>query len=756
MNEERASRTRWRSVGVFLAALLLTLAGGIVFLWKAVPPADPEALRECPASPVVFDREGRMLRAYLAPDGAWSFPVSLDAMGTWLPKVAVQVEDRRFFSHPGVDLVAIFRALAGNIHEGRVISGASTITSQLVRLTVPRPRTMRAKAEEFFQALRLERRFSKEEILELYLNKAPFGGNIRGVEAASLLYFGKSSRHLSVGEAALLVGLLKSPSALRPDKNPQGARKRRDLLLTLLAERGVLTSTELSVALAEPVTGRLHPFLPVAAHAADRIRALAAPDTTVFRSTLDLGLQRHMERLLHEALGAFPPSVSAAGILVENSSRAVRAYVGNARWGEERGAGWVDCGEALRSPGSTLKPFLYALAFQEGLLGPGSLLADTPLGFRGESPRNFDRLYRGPVSARTALAESLNAPAVRVLRTVGTASFLSFLRRFGFANLHRDASAYGDALVLGGCEVTLLELARAYAALAGGGRLLPLRWVEVQEETAASSSRSDAVVDPRAAFLVAECLRDPGGRLSSLAEQQYGEDGRWVAFKTGTSYGFRDAWTAAYSPRYTVVIWLGDTGGTPRDGLVGLRAATPVALQMLRRVPGLPGPKWFEPPSGVELREVCALSGLAPGSACERTYREWHIDGVSPGGRCSLHVLRNGLPVTQWPLELRGYETGGRPRGEVERRTFRLAITSPGSGKRYVLVSGAGEQKVPLLAEGGDTILYWFVNGEFFARQEPGGQLFWSLTPGKHRISVADAENIPDSVEVEVVASPSP
>jgi penicillin-binding protein 1C len=176
MSEERASRTRWRSVEVFLAVLLLTLAGGIVFLWKTVPPVDPEALRECPATPVVFDREGRMLRAYLAPDGAWSLPVSLDAMGTWLPKVAVEVEDRRFFSHPGVDLIAIFRALAGNIHEGRVISGASTITSQLVRLTVPRPRTMRAKAEEFFQALRLERRFSKEQILELYLNKAPSEG----------------------------------------------------------------------------------------------------------------------------------------------------------------------------------------------------------------------------------------------------------------------------------------------------------------------------------------------------------------------------------------------------------------------------------------------------------------------------------------------------------------------------------------------------------------------------------------------------
>ncbi len=714
-----------------LAAIFVMISGalGLLAFW---PPPQEEAVLRCAASFQVLDRSGELLRAYLAPDGVWCLPLSLDAMGTWLPRIAVEVEDRRFFSHAGVDLLALGRATWQNLRAGRVVSGASTITSQLVRLSSSpsRPRNWRVKAEEFLGALTLEHALSKEIILESYLNKAPFGGNLRGVEAAARAYFGKRARHLAPSEAALLVGLLQSPTLFRPDRHPEAARRRRDLILHLLRRRGILDDQALSVALRDPIPSRLFPFPARAPSGADLLR-LSHPETVVVRSTLEAPLQRTAERLLADALKPFPGSVAAAALVVENATGAVRAYVGNARWGGAERGNWVDCGGVPRSPGSALKPFVYLRAFERGLLAPGSLVADTPLGMAGRSPRNFDRKYRGAVSARDALADSLNVPAVRVLRLVRGNDLLGFLRRLGFGLLEEDSDHYGDALVLGGCEVTLRELAQAYATLGSGGVGHPLRWQEDAPVLPGVRQCSAA-----GAFLVADILSDLE-RLPVLVRDKFRGSGLPVAFKTGTSYGLRDAWTVAFSPRFTVAVWFGDTGGTPRDGLGGLVLAAPQAVRLLEEAERGKPRRSFVPPSGVERRRVCTLSGSPPGEACPASRIEWEIVGISPSGRCALHERRGGDVVTLWPPELEGFLRGGTAAWQ----RAPLAVASPLSRGRYVFLNTpGGEPKIPLVAEGGDRgVLFWFVDGVFFARQEPGAALFWPLVPGEHRVTVADA-----------------
>lgn len=406
---------------------LAAAAVALLASWLMIPAPKVD---DFAVSPTLLDRRGRMFHARLSADGEWLLPTPLSEMGPWLPKVAVAIEDKRFRTHPGVDFLALSRAAAQNLYNRRVISGASTITVQVVRLSAVKKRTMFNKYVEFIQALKLERRLRKEEILEIYLNRAPFGGNLRGAEAAARGYFDKSARDLSLGESALLVALLRGPSLYRPDRKPALARQRRDLLLDRLVDRGIISEAESSAAKAEPIVGRRgfsRQSMPRRAwHFAETALAEAG-ETKAWRwggadrkyglpTTLDLDLQDRLELRLSQGLSAFPRRVTGAGALMNNRDGAILAYVGNARWTDEtEGQNWIDCARAPRSPGSALKPFIYLQAFADQGLTPASLLADTPLRMSGQAPRNFDEYYRGPVSAGTALADSLNVPAVRVL-----------------------------------------------------------------------------------------------------------------------------------------------------------------------------------------------------------------------------------------------------------------------------------------------------------------------------------------------------
>ncbi|MCL2011015.1 MAG: penicillin-binding protein 1C [Synergistaceae bacterium] len=759
---------RLKRILLYLTVVALVTPSAFFALSYALTPplsAVLSAVRTQHVSPALYDAKGRLFYVRLSEDSEWSLPVSLSEMGRWLPVVAVGVEDRRFPTHRGVDFLAVARAAWQNAVSRRVMSGASTITSQVIRLSISNPehrrRDLLTKAVEFALAVKLERGMIKDEILETYLNRAPFGGNIRGVQAAAMIYFGKPAAKLSPGEACLLIGMLKSPSHYRPDRRPEAARRRRDFIIRLLEKRSVFTSEEAEGALLEDLPSR---WLSPPMRAFHFAEAVFNGETASFGgrfsddfssrsgridTTLDLEIQTKLEAIMRGAVAPLPDSVTAAAGVVDNKSGALVAWVGNARFSgtpgsplpaKEYRAAWVDCGRALRSPGSALKPFAYLAAFDKGILTPGSLLADTPLSFSGRAPRNFDLTYRGAVSARVALSDSLNAPAVRVLRMTDPESVLDVLRAFGFESLNERASHYGDSLILGGCEVSVMQMLTAYSALANRGvyRRVALLKKDVRRD------EETRLVSAAAAWMVSDIL-DNRSRLSAFARETLGSrtpgghapGNAWrVALKTGTSYGLRDAWTAAWTPDFTVAVWVGDPGGTSWPGLVGAQVAAPVALSALRVLS--PNSRWYAPPEGAALREVCSLSGHPPSAACLSTRRDWYVEGVSRSVPCDLHVVRGGKSTLLWPVE---FARRNIPPSDMQKRPY-VSISSPIAGATYYLAPLAREQKIPLRAEGAVGRVWWYMDAEYIGTAAPGETFFYAFpyVDGQRSVSVVDEE----------------
>lgn len=683
-----------------------------------------------PSSLVVTDMRGAPLRGRLSSEGEWLLPVPLSEMGRWMPAAAVAIEDRRFYAHRGVDWLALARAAYQNATVGRVVSGASTITSQVVRLAVPRERTLPNKLLEFTQAAALEFILTKDEILEIYLNSVPFGGNTHGVEAAARAWFGKSAKELTLAEAALLTGILRGPAYYRPDRHPERALELRDRLIDTLAERGAATAEEARRAKREPLPKARRDIASARIQAADMAAKMGNAREHLdkygrFRSTLDSGKQNLLLAELRAALVNMDEGVTAAAVLVENETAKVRGYIGNAREGTGAPAAWVDCAASPRSPGSALKPFIYALAFERGIAAPATMIADVPDGDGAAGVRNFDRLYRGPVSARAALADSLNVPAVKMFRAAGPENVLGLLRRLGFSSLSHDAAWYGESLALGGCETSPLELARAYRALAAGGRYAPLVWYEN-----APAPEETPVLSEASAALVLDVLKGARRNLPAYAGAE--TDGKIIAFKTGTSYGMRDAWTAAVTPEWTLVVWLGDPGGRPRPNLAGLTAAAPAAVRVMLHLTQKNDP-WFALPTGVEKTELCALSGAPRNPYCPQKTTDLVIKNVTSTEPCRLHVMRGGELKTVWPDELARFFASRGNAGTAAR----LKITSPRDGAAYTIAENGG--RLILTAAGGDGALYWFADGEYIGSTEGGRTVAWPMTPGGHLITAADS-----------------
>ncbi|MDR3166204.1 MAG: penicillin-binding protein 1C [Synergistaceae bacterium] len=692
-------------------------------------------VRDYVCSQTVLDRDGNILNVSLSESDEWCIPVSPDQTGRWTKDVVVSLEDKRFFSHSGVDAIAIARAMISNVRAGRIVSGASTITAQLVRIAIPRKRTFYNKILEFWAAYRLEGQLSKEEILELYLNRAPFGGNIRGIEAACRIYFNKSARFLSLGESAALISLLSSPSRLRPDRFPEAAMQRRAKNLSLLLERKIITSEDYLLGMAEALPGKRFDMEKRAVMASAHVKTNGGR-SVFLRSTLDSNLQAMLEKNISAVLDEYSQDITAAGIIVENAAGEVRAYVGNGRFGKGTPASEVDCGSALRSPGSLLKPFIYALAFERGILTPGSLLADTPIAFKGSAPRNFDLSYRGPVSARAALVNSLNTPAVRVLRMVGYSGAETLLKELGFEHIDREPRYYADSLVLGGCDVSMLEIAAAYRALAQGGKYMPLKWTQgVRSEKQALS--------PEVSFLVSNILQDTR-RLVPIYREIFRTDNINAAFKTGTSYGYRDAWTAGYTGKYTIVTWVGSPEGKGNSSLVGIQAAAPLMLRIARTLGDDGGDFPIRPPR-VYLRSVCSLSGDSPTANCPQTIFEYAIKGSTKITLCALHVKIDGKVVTAWPSTLQGWM---HAREEVIPASKTVKIIRPLDGHTIILKKGEDEERVFFGAEG-DTPLYWYLDGAFIGACERGEGIFANVKSGPHTAAVLSG-NTSDTIHFEV------
>lgn len=705
-----------------------------------------------PTSPVLLDARGVPFHVRLSSDQEYCLPVSLEKMGKWLPLIAVAVEDKRFYRHPGVDPIAVVRALKQNVKAGRVVSGASTITSQVMRLTHPKPRSFSGKCIEFVQAVKLERSLSKREILETYLNRAPFGGPVRGVEAAARSYFNKNASELSLAESALLIGMLRGPSLYRPDKNPDNALRRRDMILCGLRERRLAAPEEIEHAFLEKAPPKRGALPQRHRYFADLVlRRLPAnywnAHAKAAATTLDPEVQALLELRLNEALQQFPDNVTAAGGIVDNETGAVLAYVGNVRFSPVERGHWTDCGNSPRSPGSVLKPFIYLAAMEQGSLAPASLIADTPLSFGGLPPRNYDRRYRGPVAADFALANSLNAPAVRVLRQAGGERVIVFLRRLGFSLLAKPASHYGDSLALGGCEVTLLQTLQAFSTLATLGVHRPMTPLATSALPAGLGERR--LFSAAGAYLITESLRS-SGRASPALEEALRERGLAVSFKTGTSYGLRDAWTAAYNHNHTVVVWLGDPEGTPHSALSGLPAAAPPALRVMRDLPITSARETpLSAPEGLEIFHACLLSGAPATPFCPGGKDAWRIRGVTKTTPCALHVMREGALQTILPPELADHAL--RLNARQATRKERVDITMPQHNMRFFLTPFAEKQYIALTCEGAEGKVYWFVDEEFWGVQKTNTALLWPLTPGKHVISLIDQSGKSVSASFSVI-----
>jgi penicillin-binding protein 1C len=736
----------------------------------------PEARLHRPPATVVFDRDGEPIRMILPVDHKMRIPVSLDELPPELIRALVVSEDRWFWRHPGVNPIAIGRAAISNVRAGRVVSGASTIPMQLARMSQPKSRTVGGKAVEAFRALQLVRHHTRRDLLEAYVNMAPYGANIEGIGAAAYLYFGKPPSQLSLGEIAFLTTLPRSPNRYDPLRDHVTATRARDRVLRQLRDRGAFSSAQIEQAMRQPlpIERRRPPF--IAPHFCDYAVQQARDRARVY-TTLD----RRVQRLAEQQVASRIASLRAFGVgqtavvVIDNRTREVVAMVGSASFFEAARQGQVNGAAARRSPGSTLKPFLYAKAFDDGLLIPDSYLLDIPTDYAGYVPENYDGTYRGRVSVRDALVQSLNAPAVRVLQSERVEEFVKLLRRGGLTSLDRDPSRYGLPLILGAGEVRLVDLTNFYATLAEGGLHRPatvLRRAHAEPTRLFSREATALVTD-----VLAEVKRPDMPRAWQMAREMPA-----VAWKTGTSYGHRDAWSVGFSERYSIGVWAGNFDGHGQKGMSGSEFAAPLLFDLFRAIEG---DAHLRRPDGLGIAtiEVCAISHQLPTEFCrERTRVEYIPDrthlracelhramlvdaksGERLAGDCVSQTAHRTVIVTVQPPELvawwRAQEQPFEALPPLAKRCSDVAtdappkIVSPDGATPYRLRRDAPLefQEILLSAQTSDAAqLFWFDDGVLVAAGVPSQRMFLRPKRGTHQLVVVDDGGRSDSIRYRV------
>jgi len=770
----RSSRF-WRWLLAAILALLL-LADQIF------PPPLPG--RSTAHAQLVVARDGTPLRAF--PDRAhiWRHPVRIEDVSPRYVEAVVGYEDRFFWGHPGINPFALLRAAGQWMWHGRIVSGGSTLTMQVARILEPTPRTMAGKLRQMARALQLELRLSKREILELYLNFSPMGGVLEGVEAASRAYLGKSAKRLTESESALLAVLPQSPSLLRPDRYPERARQARDKVLERMAPRW--TAAVVADARQEPVIAQtVHEPL-LAPLFAERVRRLK-PHETRIDTTLDAAMQNSVEQLLASRLAVLPPRVSMAALVVENSSLEVRAYAGSADFTDDERFAHVDMVQAGRSPGSAMKPFLYGLALDEGLIHSESLLADVPQSFSGYQPGNFQANFSGPVSVSEALQKSLNVPAVEVLDRLGPSRFVSLLRRGGLKLGLPPGAEPNLSVILGGVAVNLEGMVGAYTALARKGISGKPRYFSSQKLEEAR------MMSEGAAFIIRDVL-ESGGPVMRQIENGVGAR-RGIAWKTGTSFGFRDAWAVGVSDRFTVGVWVGRPDSTPNPGFFGANIAAPLLVDIFSAVDDVPPVTTLarKPPSSVSQVRICWPLGLraeaTPTELCHQERTAWILNNAAPptfpdrlrggsprytdyrdavsGLRVRAHCARGSMlsvDMARWPAALEPWlDTATRKRVLPPEWAPECARTlAPEAGLKIVGLSdgetirraGSGYGAAPELrleARGGQEELTWLLNGRQIGRVAANRSLTQKFPEaGRYQITVMDDTGRYDRVEISV------
>jgi penicillin-binding protein 1C len=682
---------RWRSVlraGLAGTALLAVLAVAADQLFP------PDTSRLDDVSTLVLDSEGRVLRAFTARSGAWRLPAAVESVDPLFVDMLLAFEDRRFRHHSGIDPLAVVRASAQLARHRRIVSGASTITMQTARLLEPRPRTIGAKLAEAMRAVQLEARYSKDEILNSYLTLTPYGGNLEGIRAASLSWFGKEPRHLAPSEAALLVALPQAPELLRPDRYPARAREARDKVIDVMLRRGVLDAAMVREAKREPVPTRRLAMPFHAPHLARRL-LLSQPDRQVHGTTVEGELQTALERLLRVEQVRLDRAAGIAVLVVDNQSRAIRAYAGSAGFFDEPRYGQIDMVRAVRSPGSTLKPFIYGMAFDDMLIHPETIVTDIPTRFGAYQPENFRNVFRGEVTVREALQQSLNVPAVAVLDAVGPRRFDARLRGAGIALRYGGRGEPGLPLALGGVGITLADLVTLYVGLANGGQLRPV--VVTSDELAGPGTQ---LFGPAAAWYLTRILEAAPPPVN-FVDPAATRGNRRIAYKTGTSYGYRDAWAVGYDRRYTVGVWIGRPDGTPSPDRYGRATAAPVLFKVFGLLPDGSLPANPERPDG------------------------------------AIEVATADLPAR---LQRLGGNAAA-PESVAHSLVRPLIVAFPPDGSEVRLDRDGGELSLPLVVEGGRKPFRWLVNGRPVGSAPHRRRAGWRPDgEGFVRITVIDAD----------------
>jgi penicillin-binding protein 1C len=771
-----------------------------------------------PPSTVVEYADGSPAYVFLSPDDKVRMRADLDAIDADYLKALVRFEDKRFWRHPGVDPAALVRAVWLNARSGRTVSGGSTLTMQLVRVLEPRRRTVVSKVVEALRAVQLEARLGKREILAAYLTFAPYGGNLEGVEAACWAYFGHGARDLVPEEIAVLLAVPQQPGSRAPSlRNEKRLTVARAVVAARLVEAGGLPAAGSDPRTWREVPTRLRALPRHAPHAAFWLRA-RYPDRERIATTLDRGAQllaeRAMARAAHEMdlLGIH----NGAVVIADHESGEVRALVGNFDFWDGVHGGQIAGFDVARSPGSALKPLIYALGIDRGLVLPDHLVPDVPVAYGNYTPQNFDGRFAGLVSLDDALSQSLNVPFVHLLDRLGLESFLGTMRSAGFRHLRPEPGFYGLSAAIGAVDVTPLEMAGLYAALAEDGRWRPLRVLAAPARSRGEDARATDVrfavnrnasngtptmrvrlaadragagdddepriFSPAAAWLTRRTL-------SRRDRPDFPERRKWsgapahVHWKTGTSYGHRDAWAVGSGAQYTAAVWLGNFDNQGAFDLVGADAAGPILFDLLEGMEPRRLPAASAAPAGLEWLEVCAYSGYLPGAACPTKKRVLAVRAAVPTRRCPYHVavdvdLASGFALqpacrgghrwetksfVTWPASLRRW-LGERQRWLPEPPPLapgcdappepgELRILSPPQGQVLVLMPGvpAGRQEVPLQGEvGGGGALSWFVDGEYLGSTPADQRLWWQPVAGRHRVTVVDAAGRTAERELQV------
>jgi penicillin-binding protein 1C len=784
-------KNRW-FVGLALASLLPPLA----LLLCAASEEVPDALSKPNAgvSAQIMDRDGQAIREFRSEDGKLSSRVKLAELSPLVVPALLAAEDARFYRHPGVDPLAIVRAFGQALINRKLVSGASTLTQQLARAVVPRPRTLLGKWRELAIALRIERSLSKKQILEEYLNRIEFGPNLRGIDAASRRYFDKPAAQLDLAEAAALVSIPRGPTLYDPARGTRALLRRRDRVLERMVVQGLAGTDAARTAQSEPLqlkraiaqggTEHLMQGLLSGALAPE----LRGEHVQRLDTSIDSGLQREVAELSRRAAryGAEVGLSSVSVVVLENATAEVLAYVGSPEFYGQKALGQNDGARALRQPGSALKPFVYAAAMARLGMTAATRLPDlelrlpTPAGVY--SPRNYDGRFHGPVLVRDALANSLNVPAVYTAARVGPGQVLDLLRRAGFKSLSESAEHYGAALALGDGEVRLTELAQAYSMLARNGAFLPTRFYRRAllgsgAELSPDAPRPSPVIEPRIARILTDILADDLARAP-----EFGQGGPLafpfrVAAKTGTSKGFRDNWTVGFTREVTVAVWAGNFDGTPMTGSTGITGAGPLFHEVMLAAMRGRTPAPLLDHTGLTNVEVCELSGERAGDACPHRRREWFTPGSEPSVHCEMHELVAIDPLTslragpncrdrtlrvfeRYPHEYENFaRQAGRP---VSPEAFSARCPGPAGAVRdgvpellfpnaeaeFLIDPGLrGDQEIMLEARAPGERVTFLVDDRPLATLRAPFRLPWRLQAGTHQVRVAT----PDGRQSELV-----